>query len=769
MKFSEQADHVRHLVDTEHFRNRRRDGETRGDGEIELTADWGTRYEGEQTPLGERTVSDFRRFCASAMGVKLSADDEGSPCVRWSTASTGRNFDRLDPAFESFEISISKTEILIAARHERGLLHGTHYLERIMSDRGGPFLSLGHNGRSPAFMPRISNSIFIDACQEVTDSGQFSDEYLGFMSHFGVNGIHLFTRLWDFCRSEILPELNTPDFNRRIDQLNRLSARTQQCGIDLYLCIITPPLPASHPVFRAHPDVRGASSFAILESNENLHCLCSHQEGSLRFFEESIINIFNEAPDLAGIVSLVGGEGFFHCFTRPVTPYSGNSSCPACKDIDPSEGVATLVNRCAGALKKTGTHKVYFGWPYSAFTWSGEDKSQQKFLGLLNDDVSVVSNFDTGSPDKVNGDGAHLFDYNIKTIGPSDAYDRQRSRLAALGRPIYAKVETSVTPHAHFVPYIPVHHRWHRRALAMRAAPVAGFIGQWRFYGMNGSLPEELQYRVTWNPEEKTDDALRQIAIRDFEIPEKEARHVVQAWERLSTAWDDFPYSAMLSGERTNYFRGPLYMGPAHPLIFDPQKSYGLSPAFRKLRPDAVEGGPVENEEEHIANAHPHYVDQLMFVLPFGEERFLELIGRCRSGWEEGLSALHEILDRSPTERAELELGVCGMVHIHLASVENVARFYRARDRTWRGHTDLATFEKDIEELQSIAAVEIENARKSLPILERDPRIPFNFCYGNPYTASMVREKIKQCEFVMNEELRIFRQDVRFHIWQEFP
>jgi len=204
-------------------------------------------------------------------------------------------------------------------------------------------------------------------------------------------------------------------------------------------------------------------------------------------------------------------------------------------------------------------------------------------------------------------------------------------------------------------------------------------------------------------------------------------------------------------------------------LIFNPQDTYGLGPSFRKIRGDAIEGGPVNNEEGIAKMAPPHYVDQLLFVFPYGEERFLELIGACRAGWEDGVATLRSTFGDSPTDQARKELGICEIVGIHLATVENVAKFYLTRDKLWREHSDLETFNRDVAELQSIAASEIENARRSLPLLERDPRIAFTHCYGNPYTADMVREKIRQCEYVMNEELRIFNQEVRFHIWMQFP
>ena len=57
---------------------------------------------------------------------------------------------------------------------------------------------------------------------------------------------------------------------------------------------------------------------------------------------------------------------------------------------------------------------------------------------------------------------------------------------------------------------------------------------------------------------------------------------------------------------------------------------------------------------------------------------------------------------------------------------------------------------------------EIANAERSLPILERDFRV-------RPYDADMVRAKIRQCRYVLEDELPIFDVTVRFHVWNDYP
>lgn len=744
---------MRRFIDGEHFRYRRFATDVPKRFETALDRTWQLAVDAPATPLTRQMTQDFRAFCARCLGVKFAR--RGQRQVRWC-------LDGGHPG-EAFAIRVSEREVVITAAHERGLLHGTHYLERLMADRGGPWLRRGRIERSPRFSPRISNGIFIHSDQQIEDLDGWSDEYLSLMSHFGVNGVHVHLHLWGFCRNRHLPELNAPDYERNVARLRRINRRLLRFGIDLYLYLATRVFDASHPVFRTHPAARGSRVEFMVEGKIQYN-LCSGSDVVLACYEETLGNLFRTAPELAGAMVIVGGEGFFHCYTRPQPPFMGHTNCPRCRRKEPSRAAANLVNRLATAIKRTGQHKRLFAWPYSAFTWSGKDRAQLKWIEHLSKDVSLLSNFDCGSEDPTTGAGVTLYDYNIKSIGPSKVFAAQARKARSMRRPIFTKIETNTTPDSFFVPYLPVHHRWHRRFQALAKAGVAGFVGQWRFYGMNGSPPEELQYHATWNPDRDTDSLLADIARRDFGVSGRQARAVVAGWRLLSAAWDDFPYSALMTGEREFYMRGPFYLGPAHPLIFNPQDHYLLGPKFRLLRADLFEMGEPDDLAELIRNAKPRYVSDLLLTVPFGVERCQELITRCRQKWARGVAQLAPI---AATKRGRMELDVCETVLIHLATTENMIRFYAARDALWQQRSDSVRFKRGIAGLQQIVGDEITNARRILPILARDPRIGYGHCYGIVYDREMVEDKLRQCAYVLEKELPWLSRGVHFHLWNE--
>lgn len=749
---SKRSDLVAKFVDAEHFRYRPQASPPANSFLFPRRA---TFFLGApETPLVRRAMENFSSFFRQCFATELvHSDDRADIVFRLS----GEGPD------ESFVIDVAVDGVLVEASHEKGLLHATHYLERLMADAGGPFLSLGRLQRQPALSPRFTESIFIPPRQLPSNPGLFSDEYLGLMSHFGSNALKFYINLFDLWRSDTLPELNTPDFDEQISHLQRFVQRLSEFGFDLHLHLNTGPLAADHAVFSAYPEVKGSRVEIAVEevSGFDWNVLCSSNLKVHRAYQETLGAVFSAIPDLGGVVMIIGGECFFHCFTRPANSVSGETSCPHCQGRDAHQEVATLVNAVHAAIP---AGRRLFAWPYSAFIWSGDDRLQSRWISHLNPAVDVLANFDCFDEDEMCGVGVRFFDYNIKLIGPSSVFWAQRDACRDRGIRINVKTETTTTPDSFYLPYLPLHFRWYERYKAIRESGASGYMGQWRFYGMNGTIPEELQYHSVWNPERTAEELLSTIVRRDFGLGGAALDSVIEAWRLLSASWDDFPYSAMTSGERDAYMRGPWYLGPAHPLIFSPQSRYDLDARFFNIRGDLVEGFT----EEELAAMHrrPRYIDDLWICLPFGVDRFLEFSKKCSCRWDAGLEMLKKALGDSPNQRAQMELDVCETVSIHLNTLTNTVEFLRLRDSVARGPQTKDSLTVIWSQLRDVLDREIANAARALPILQRDPRIGFGFSYGEVYDREMVEQKIAQCRHVRHAELPRVESFLRFHIWQ---
>ena len=648
-------------------------------------------------------------------------------------------------------------------------MDATHYLEREMLDRGRAVLPAGRISRFPSLTTRLTEGIFVPGHQNALNLGEFSDEYLGLMGHFGANALKLKLNLHEFWKSDSLPELDAPGTEESLALLREHARRLADHGLDLFLVLDAPALPSSHPVFQNHPELAGAQEEIFLEelSGTDGTVLCVGNSRVVKAYGEVIEYVYAQVPEIAGSIVLVGGEGFHHCFMRPKNSDLRPTNCPHCAEQDPHEHVAGLVNALTAASKRAGSGKRLLAWPYSAFVWSKADPGDSLWIEHVTPDSEVLSNFDCGDVDPTTNAGVHLFDYNIKQIGPSSRFQSQMAVCQKKGISMLAKTESNTTPDTFFLPYLPVYFRWYERFKAIRESGATGFMGQWRFYGMNGSPPEELQYHSVWNPDRSAEELLHTISRRDFEIDSEAASQAVEAWRTLSEAWDAFPYSAMTGGEREAYMRGPWYLGPAHPLIFDEQSPYDLGKQFFLRRGDLAES--LSEAEIEELSGKPRFVCSLLLCLPFGVENYLKLARQCRDQWDVGVARLSQALGDSPNTKATREMNICLAISIHLHTLVNTVEFFELRDRLGRMAMGPEEFESIISELRGVIEREMTNARRALPIVREDPRIGFGHTYGEVYDAEMIEQKLRQCEFVLSRELPRIASIIRFHIWQQFP
>lgn len=717
---------VLNFVEKEHFRHRRDfDARPAGD-EIDLSEGVALRLLALKTPLTSQMLRDFTAFLHQCMAVQVNRKARIKITFRLKPAAGIKR--------ETFKLEIRKDRILIDALHERGLLHAAHYLEHLMARRGGPFISLGKEERFRRFDPYISQPVF-----------QGSDANLSLMSHFGVNGLWRTVSLWACCQSRVLPELNHPKYDEFIGSIRDLARRAAVYGMDLYLDISSwSGLDAGHPVFRNHPDVRGAQFYYAVKDYQ----LCSSNRRVRQCYQESFANLFKKVPELGGINLIVGGEGLLHCFTRPKPPLHGGTNCPHCCGHDPSRDVSRLVNGIAAAIHKVNSRARIFVWPYSAHLWSGkQDPAQTGFIRRLRKDICLLSNFETPLHLHRNGADAWICDYNIINIGPSKQYLMQSRALAEKGMPHYAKTESASTVFFIFMPYLPVPYRWCDRFKQLRASGAPGILAKWNHYGFTGSIPEELLYHATWTRTPRCDRILAELARRDFGR-QADIKLILKAWRVFSEIWGQIPKSHVMFGERSGYFKGPFWLGPAHPMIFNVQNHYSLSHKFT-----GAKIGNIFDQPAWTTHDTPHkYSSDLLFTYPFTPGWVESALRKVIRGWDSGLALLEQAIGADPTPRAIMESDVCAALSIYFHSVYNVIKFYRARDKLFTGKGNVHGLLLKKQGLLDIINAEIANAESMLPIIKRNPLIGYCFA-GRVIDAGMIKEKVRQCIFVRDLEI----------------
>ncbi len=748
---------MRQWVDGRFWRFGRDNDIVAGDKQVMLDASWCLRNEAAGQPVTDNACTLLRHWMSRCMEMLLSDEPTERVVVLKQTDGPWQSD-------ESFTITVTRGAVAVAAGTGRGLLRGVMRLLWDMGNRKAPVFDLGTRQFDPAFELRMSNTVFCPAAQTLSDHRrQFSDDVLAGMALFGINGVFVYICLWDYADTERLPELAGQAVGQNLEDLGEFVERAARFGIDVYLHVNTPSLRGDHPVFAGHPEVRGAATPVDYLGLDRLYNLCSSSDTVLDYYDEAFRGIFERVPGLGGAIVIVGGECFMHCYTRPAPPFDGATNCPRCTDRNPRRDVAQLMNRLASAVHAVSPGARVFCWPYSAFTWSGQDTDQLELIEHLSDEVTFLSNLASGDFHPTTG--ASLFDYNIVQVDPSSRFARQSEALSRKRRPHYAKLECSTTPFMYSVPWLPVVMRWHRRYHLMKRHGVRGFMSQWRFFGFTGSLPEEIMAESVWF-DEPAEVVLERYARREYG---QFVEAMLRGWDDMSRAWDLVPWSSFLGGGRQYYAKGPLTIGPAHPFIFDVQKDYGLQRGFRRVQGASAECFPDERQWETMqAQAGPVYFSDLLYCRAVGAEQTLAGLEATAELWERGAERFASAFDGLP-EQARRDVGLARIVGMHFRTAANLTRFYLVRDRMFHHGGGMTQLHRDVEQLQAILTREIELARRAVPILERDPSIGHGYCYGIQYDAQMVREKIEQCRYVRDTELPGLASGARFHLHRVFP
>ena len=719
--------------------------------EIKITSEWSLCFNSISTPMMKKTKELLNLFLIECMDLNLTADGQNKIIFIIDNDISNK---------ESAIIQIKESSVKVRASCENGLLYAAMRIIRIFRNRKAPYLKKGTIENCPCFSPRISTTVFYSSDYKLPDmESRYTNEYLALMTLYGINGVFWEIDFWDFCNSDILAQLKSKNYYKNVDKLNKFVNRLAPYGIGVYLIYNLPVLPENHPVFKAHPDIKGA-----LTSPDNIHkgyCLCSSNDMVLEFYEDAFANLHKEVSGLKGSIFLIGGERFMHCYTRPTPPLENKTNCMVCKINKASETVANMVNRVSKAIKNISPNALCFCWPYSAFTWSGpEDNHQQELINNLSDDVLFLSNFSTN--DIYSQTNAVLYDYNIVLPGPSLRFRTQKAELRKRGKDIYAKVECSTTPLMFQVPYLPVPYRWHERAKALKKEKVKGIFAHWRYFGFTGNLADEILFESVWSDQE-IDDILKQYCMRQYD---EFSDNMLKGWRIMSEAWGDIPYSATLVGERQFYVKGPMYLGPAHPFIFNVQNNYNLFRGFTRIR--GTELFPDVDDISREKLSTQAYSSDLLWTWPVGAEKCKDALLITSEKWTEGVKVFSESFNNL-SKNAKWDIGICKAIGIHFKTTLNLIRFYQKRDAFLANGGSLTDMTVKLNELVQILEEEISNSSGAIELLKNNPEIGYGYSYGIAYDMQMIEEKIKQCQYVINEEIPKLAAGMRFHLYGVFP
>lgn len=672
-------------------------------GEVLIDSSWSLRAEGLIGPPGPFALDELRTFFADAGGFSLAERRKTNEIV---LKVRGRARDSLEA--DSYSLSVTKGRVEIVSPSWRGVLYGVYYLEQILLERGMPAIKVVSRLRRPLYGIRMFGDVF----GTFTVSGLHLErpvtrDTFSALSRFGANATFTFVQLGDYLDGKTYPELRNPDWEKNIAELNRLAELAKSAGVDLYLDAYNPKLPSGHPIFKAHPNAMGATQFG-----GDIRCLCPSDPQTLKFIADSWAEVFRRVPALGGMVAIIGGEGFYHCYMRSG---KGRPDCPRCAGRFPEEVVADLTNAVFRAVRKVRPNAELLAWPYSAFVWSS-DPFQLDLIARLDPDIQIVPEIDKDFHYHKDGYVKDIWDYSIDFLGPSERYKAMSEAARRRGLKVCSKTETAVSLEMNGVPYIPCLQRWGDRADVIRGQRPDSVLYAYDIAGFSRSRPEELAGRLSWEPSGPAGEEIRTIALRDF--GPGAADMVIEAWRQFSEAIGHVSYLTH------GYYRGPSFIGPGQPLMLEeidmPRALFGR---FFYLAENDLSGGTSE-----ASMLRPAYASDVM-VSPAA----MADMDKASALWDKGVEKLAAArLRTTEVFRPELEreLSLSAYLGTAFRAVSNANHFFSLRaeylgllkdgELTATARTRALTL---LSEMGAIVEADLDNARRGLDCARRDPRL----------------------------------------------
>ena len=657
---------------------------------------------------------------------KLVADDTADflKCmgVQIDPASDRRILLEIGSCPAGFRTVVDANRIEVHAADASSLWAGWVHLEHAMRRAGGPALEKGEQKRQPAWEVQISPPTWGTNYAVPDLSPDFiSDETFKALAHQGADAMLIYGDFLVYATGTDFTELHHPEAPKHLDLLRDATNRAANYGVKLYYCAVGPKLLEDHALFKRLPQSRGAK---LAWGQKQLHCLCSSDPQSLAFHGQVLGNIFQHAPQLAGLILIIGGESYYHCFMRAQGAAVGETNCPRCKGKRAEDVIASLLRTTAEAVHEHAPSAKLTAWPYSAqFFWS-KDVNELDMIDRLPSAVGFLSEIDKDELLQKDGYQKLIWDYSVEAERASQRITTQGQRCRERNRNLFVKCETSNGIELLHLPYVPSITRSARMWSSMRKLDPTGVLQRWGFIGMFDSAAERIAFKARWNDSFDPLTASKDVAK---ELVGDHAEEVLRAWQKFDEAVAHIPI--LTTGA---YYIGPAFLGPAHPL-----------PVWQGDTPDAFRGDLFYLAEERATFEPPparrsddltlHSIAQLGNAVPIDivQREFTRARDLSREG--------HEILSALKGDDAELreQQSIGEYLYQTFEATVNTIHFLRERE----GANNPAR-------LREIAASELENARAAKRLYESTPWMnhALRLDVGCPDSLVMVNEKIRLLE-----------------------
>ena len=732
--------------------------------EVLVTSDWRISGAGPITADGPAAIgiADLAAFLKNRLGITVRDDSTGGPSLTFKLRPSSRKMvSRWD---KSFRLTVASNRIEVTGQSEHALQRASLYLSNYWSLRRNAYLTAGRRRVAPSIPIHIGADLWGGFCTtQAWIHGRETDTNFLELARMGIDAIPIMTLLEDYLiapKGSPFWRLTNPEAQANRDRLKKLAEQAARYGVRLLLMGYNPKLPVNHPVFLDVPSARGA-----IQSQGAFRTLCTSDSETRLFLANAWLSLFEDIPELGGLLAITGGEGFYHCFMRSEHQAA---DCPRCRDREPSIAVSEFINDVARCIHTRQPEALVLTWPYSAGHWS-HDRDQDLFIDNLDPEhVIFQTEIDKDSVDwRPAGYAKDIWDYSISRVTPGERILRQRARCRRQKIRFSVKVEVNNSIECLNVPYLPVLDN--QVSLWRNAKKLNPFAvhSRWLFDGSCRSPSEEIGFWTLWGGETEycsSDAVLKALCLRDF--GPYLGPKVLKAWTLFSAAIRHHP--------SLDYYVGSYFIGPAQPLVLTPDPSdldsafYGVF--YWQWEVLATDDDTAMTARKPLFYSRPGFRAIARRGPAKGQDVALQELQTMASIWERGVLVLRKADPSTPgpyQKRFVWEFTLAQHLAYTWRSAANVEEFLRLRDLVnefvgsrWvrAGHRKENL--RDVKRMTAIAVEEREIARRDLELVGASEALDLRYRLdmGVASTTDLLEAKIRQLDALLTDGLPALRQ-----------
>lgn len=521
---------------------------------------------------------------------------------------------------------------------------------------------------------------------------QYPDEYLSVCAHHGYDAILV------FLKDETHSAHGECDFNDII-------SRAKKFGIDVYAY--------SYFMNFVHPE----------------------EENAKEIYKKVYGGIFEKLPELKGIV-FVGESIEFPSRDPHVVPYHHRMKSPDGMPFDkpfpgwwPCTDYKEWLTLVRDSIHSVSPEADVVFWTYNFGPAPEEDRI--KLIKSLPDDVSVLITFEMFDKIKHENSFGAVRDYTISHIGPSKVFLAEAAEVAKKKNVrLYSQANTAGRTWDYgTAPYEPFPYQWNERNEALKKAK--------KEFGLSGLMESHHYGFYPSFISLLAKDTFTKNSLPFEERLLKYANTLTDEGDKFMEAikYIDEAVTHCTASKENQY--GPMRIGPAFPLC--------VKNGYKK---PSEAGTLFGNGIYTTLNLNDDWDFQGVYSLRINDEineqkKAIEL-------FRKGIGILKTIKNK----RSELKqfINLCEyLMRCHITA-KNSKEFELNRRKMFAS-TNKNDVNKFAKKMESIALKELENAKKTIPLLRKDSSLGYEASMGYAGGEEAILWKIKHTEFMLQVEL----------------